>query len=94
MPLRSTEAGWGALVRAFHWTVAILIVAQAVIGLSMVQMGLTPAKVRVFALHKSIGITILALVLLRIAWRLTEKHPADPPTMPRWQLRAARATNR
>ncbi|MBU6477102.1 MAG: cytochrome b [Xanthomonadaceae bacterium] len=91
MPLRSTEQGWGALVRAFHWLIAALIVAQGVIGLSMVQMGLTPAKVRVFALHKSIGITILALVLLRIAWRLTEKRPADPPAMPHWQVLAAHA---
>jgi len=89
MPLRSTETGWGALVRAFHWLVAALILAQGVIGLTMVQMGLTPAKVRVFALHKSIGMTILALVLLRIAWRLGEKRPADPPAMPRWQRRAA-----
>lgn len=91
MPLRSTEAGWGALMRAFHWTVAGLIIAQGIIGLTMVQMGLTPAKVRVFALHKSIGMTILALVLLRIVWRLTERRPADPPTMPHWQRRAAHA---
>ena len=91
MPLRSTEQAWGALVRVFHWLIAALIVAQGVIGLSMVQMGLTPAKVRVFALHKSIGITILALVLLRIAWRLTEKRPADPPAMPRWLVLAAHA---
>ena len=89
MPLRSTEAGWGALVRAFHWLIAALIIAQGVIGLSMVQMGMTPAKVRVFALHKSIGITILALVLLRIAWRLSERRPADAPAMPQWQRRAA-----
>lgn len=89
MPLRSTDIGWGALVRAFHWLIAALIIAQGVIGLFMVQMGLTPAKVRVFALHKSIGMTILALVLLRIAWRITEKRPADPPAMPRWQRRAA-----
>lgn len=93
MPLRSTETGWGALVRTFHWTIAVLIVAQGVIGLSMVQMGLTPAKVRVFALHKSIGLTILALVLLRIAWRLTERRPADPPAMPRWQIHAARGVH-
>jgi cytochrome b561 len=91
MPLRSTEQGWGALVRAFHWLIAALIITQGVIGLSMVQMGLTPAKVRVFALHKSIGITILALVLLRIAWRLSERRPADPAAMPRWQTGAARA---
>jgi cytochrome b561 len=89
MPLRSTEAGWGALVRTFHWLIAGLILVQAVIGLSMVQMGVTPAKVRVFALHKSIGITILALVLLRIAWRLGERRPADPAGMPRWQRRLA-----
>ncbi|MGH8192103.1 MAG: cytochrome b [Rhodanobacteraceae bacterium] len=91
MPLRSTEAAWGAGVRAFHWLIAALILAQAVIGLSMVGMGLTPAKVRVFALHKSIGMTILALVLLRIAWRLSERRPADPAGMPRWQRRAAHA---
>ncbi|HEX5354279.1 MAG TPA: cytochrome b [Rhodanobacteraceae bacterium] len=90
MRLRSTDSGWGALVRAFHWLIAVLIVAQAVIGLTMVQMGVTPAKVRVFAWHKSIGMTILALVLLRIVWRLGERKPADPPTMPRWQRNAAR----
>ncbi len=89
MPLRSTEHGWGALVRLFHWLIAVLIIAQGVIGLSMVQLGLTPAKVRVFALHKSIGITILALVLLRIAWRLSETRPADLPSVPRWQRRVA-----
>lgn len=90
MPLRSTDAGWGALVRAFHWTIALLILAQGAIGLTMVQMGLTPEKVRIFALHKSIGLTILALVLLRIAWRLSERRPADPTGTPRWQRRAAR----
>ncbi|TAN04480.1 MAG: cytochrome b [Rhodanobacteraceae bacterium] len=93
MPLRSTDAGWGALVRAFHWLIALMILVQAIIGLSMVGMGVTPAKVRVFALHKSIGMTILALVLLRIAWRSSERRPVDPPAMPRWQRRAARAVH-
>jgi cytochrome b561 len=89
MPLRSTDTGWGALVRAFHWAIALLIVLQAVLGLTMVQLGVTPEKVRVFALHKSIGLGILALVLLRIAWRLSERRPADPAGTPRWQRRAA-----
>lgn len=93
MRLRSTEAGWGVLLRTFHWLIAALILAQAVIGLSMVPMGVTPAKVRVFALHKSIGMTILALALLRIAWRMGEKRPADPAGMPRWQRGAARAVH-
>ena len=91
MRLRSTEAGWGAPIRAFHWSIAALILAQAIIGLTMVGMGLTPSKVRVFALHKSIGISILALVLLRIVWRLGERRPDDPPATPHWQRRAAHA---
>jgi cytochrome b561 len=93
VPLRSTEVGWGALLRAFHWLIAVLIVAQGVLGLVMADMGLTPAKVRVFALHKSIGLSILALALLRIAWRLGERRPADPLATPRWQALAARATH-
>lgn len=93
MRLRSTEAGWGVLLRTFHWLIAALILIQAAIGLGMVQMGVTPAKVRVFALHKSIGLTILALALLRVAWRLGERRPAEPPAMPRWQRRAARAVH-
>lgn len=91
MALRSTEAGWGTLVRGLHWLVAVLIAVQATVGLAMVGMDLTPAKLRVFALHKSLGMTILALVLLRIAWRLGERRPVDPPGMPRWQRRAAQA---
>lgn len=93
MPLRSNDVNWGTLVRAFHWLVAALIVVQATIGLYMVGMGTTPAKVRVFALHKSIGITVLALVLLRIAWRLTEHRPVDPADMPPWQRWAAHAVH-
>src|SRR5690348_75561 len=59
----------------------------------MVQMGVTPAKVRVFALHKSIGMSILGLVLLRIAWRLSERRPLDPVGMPPWQRHAARGVH-
>ncbi|MCE5231967.1 MAG: cytochrome b [Mizugakiibacter sp.] len=93
MPLRSSDARWGALAQFFHWTVALLIVAQGAIGLSMVEMATTPAKVKVYALHKSIGLTVLALALLRLAWRAADRRPADPPAMPRWQVRASRLTH-
>lgn len=89
--MRDPDTRWGVVVRAFHWLVAALIMVQAVIGLTMVQLDLSPGKLRVYALHKSLGMTILALVVLRIAWRLTRRRPRDPPTMSRWQRRAARA---
>ena len=90
--LRNTDTRWGGVAQAFHWLIAALIVAQGAIGLSMVELGMTPTKVRVFALHKSIGLTILALVLLRLAWRLTQRPPREIP-MPRWQLAAARLSH-
>ena len=90
--LGNTDTRWGSIAQAFHWLIAALIVVQGAIGLTMVELGMTPTKVRVFALHKSIGLTILALVLLRLAWRLTGRAPREVP-MPRWQIAAARLSH-
>ena len=92
MALRNTDARWGGIAQFFHWLIALLIVAQGAIGLTMVELGMTPTKVKVFALHKSIGLTILALALLRLAWRLGQRVPRDPP-MPPWQHVAARVSH-
>ena len=92
MPLRNTDSRWGAIAQALHWLIALLIVAQGAIGLTMVELGMTPTKVRVFALHKSIGLTLLALVLLRLLWRVTQRAPRDPPA-PAWQRIAARVSH-
>ena len=93
MPLRSTEARWGGVAQAFHWTMAALILAQGAIGLTMVDLSLSPTKVKIYALHKSIGMTVLVLALLRLAWRAADRRPRDPATMPRWQRVAARAAH-
>lgn len=93
MPLRSTTDGWGLLARGFHWVVAALILVQAAVGLYMVGMSLSPDKLRVYALHKSIGLTVLALVLLRLAWRLPDRRPDDPAGTPAWQHGLARAAH-
>lgn len=90
--LRNTEARWGAIAQGFHWLVALLIVVQGAIGLTMVELGMTPTKVRVYALHKSIGLTILALVLLRLSWRAMQRLPRDMPG-PAWQRIAARISH-
>jgi cytochrome b561 len=76
---------WGAVSQVFHWLIVLGILAMAIIGLTMVEMHSSPAKVRMFALHKSIGLTILALVTLRLLWRLYAGAPPVIPTIPRWQ---------
>ena len=78
-----------------HWIVAALVLAQASWGWWMQGIAKQPPGVRAdaFNLHKSVGLVILALMLVRLAWRLT--HPPPPlDGLPRWQAVAARATHR
>jgi cytochrome b561 len=71
-----------------HWLTAILIVANLLLGLSMVPLAISPRKLQWYLWHKSIGLTIFVLTSLRLAWRATHPHPAPVP-MPDWQRRAA-----
>lgn len=91
--LKSHDLRWGGLAKAFHWTIMLLILAQAAIGLTMVNLPRRPSVFAVYDLHKSIGLTILALAILRLAWRAVDRRPADVPGMPSWQRRLAHATH-
>lgn len=93
MPLRSNAERWGALAQFFHWTIAVLILVQGGIGLVMVELPKRPDIIPIFSLHKSIGLTILALAILRLAWRLFDRRPLELPAMPAWQTRMARLTH-
>jgi cytochrome b561 len=74
-----------------HWLMAVLIAAAFGLGVVMVDIpGLTPTKLRYFSWHKWLGITVLALVALRLLWRLRHGAPR-PVEMPAWQQLAALA---
>lgn len=86
MAWRSTETDWSTSIKLLHWLLAIGIVAMAALGLWMKYGDITIVqKIRLYALHKSIGLTFLALVALRLLIRLLDRRrPLEPPT-PRWQ---------
>ncbi|WP_337244255.1 cytochrome b [Luteimonas sp. gir] len=92
MTLKNVER-WGAVSQLLHWTVVVLILAVGIIGLTMGDMRPSPTKVQVYALHKSLGLTILALAALRLAWRLFAGAPRPVPGTPRWQDRIATLTH-
>jgi cytochrome b561 len=78
-----SAARYTAVAQAFHWLLALALVAIVVMGLVMAHGPLPPAtKFKLFQLHKSVGITILALAVLRLLWRLTHRPPALPSDMP------------
>ncbi len=91
MNLKSDDARWGSAAKFFHWSVVILLLVQATVGLVMVQLPKRPSVIAWFSFHKSLGLTILLLALLRLAWRAFDRHPLPPPGMPRWQVLGAKA---
>ena len=93
MPKTSPRSDWPALSKALHWLVAALILVMAWLGLTMGEMPNGPDKIATYALHKSIGLGILALVALRLSWRLYAGTPAPVAGTPRWQARIAGVTH-
>jgi len=89
--IKSDRTHWGSLAKAFHWTIVLLLIAQGTIGLIMVELPRKPGVIAVYSFHKSLGLTILALALLRLAWRALDPRPDEPASMPRWQVLASRA---
>jgi cytochrome b561 len=75
---------------ALHWLIALLLLGQFAFGLMLddIPRG-TPARGLYVNLHKSSGIVIGLLIVLRIVWRLTHTPPPLPEMMPAWQRRAA-----
>ena len=77
---------------AFHWLVAVGIVVN--VALAWLWPILADDRVRpAIDLHKSIGITILGLAIMRLVWRLTHRPPAMPTTYQKWEIGAAHATH-
>lgn len=91
MAIKSDADHWGSLAKFFHWTVVVLILVQGTIGLVMVELPKRPAVIPVYNFHKSLGLTILAFALLRLAWRAFDRRPREPSTVSRRQVIAARA---
>ena len=79
-----------------HWLVAGMIVLQFVLAKLADVASDEGSAVRELALlanHKSVGITIFALAIVRLVWRQSNQPPALPDTMPRWQITASQISH-
>jgi cytochrome b561 len=90
--MKNPDDRWGAISQTLHWLIVALILVMAYLGLTMTDLPNTPYKIRVYALHKSIGLSILALVALRLLWRWYAGAPRELPG-PGWQRRIAALTH-
>ena len=92
--LRNSSERYGVVAMSLHWTIASAIIALLAMGAVMVR--LTPGsslQFDMYQLHKSLGISVLALSLLRLVWRLFDPVPPLPMSLKRWEAALARATH-
>ncbi|HKT33147.1 MAG TPA: cytochrome b [Gammaproteobacteria bacterium] len=79
VPLRNTRERYGLIAQLFHWVIVVLVAAQFVLGFMAHGLPISMERLVLLARHKSIGITIFVLVVLRLAWRL---YSRPPPLLP------------
>ena len=72
---------------------ALAIITMIVMGLVMEDVRPIALRIQVYQFHKSLGLTVLFLSLVRLGWRLAHPAPAYPSHMKPWEKLAAHATH-
>lgn len=95
MALANTRERWGSVAMAFHWAIVVLILTQFILANMAESLPLGMAKLVTLARHKSVGITILGLALLRLGWRLGNRghNPPLPADLKPYQRFLAHLTH-
>lgn len=87
---RQAVSRYGDVAVLFHWLIAFFIIGLLAIGKYMVSLeDNDPVRFALTQWHKSFGLTVLVLSVLRLMWRTAHKPPRDPDTLPKWQKRVA-----
>ena len=76
-----------------HWAVAALVFVQIALGFAAVNWRLSPTKLDLFVFHKSVGMLVLVLMVMRVAWRAVNSAPSLPADMRPLERSAAHASH-
>lgn len=84
------HSAYSRTARVLHWSMALLILSTIPVGFLMVQEGLARSlQNALFIYHKNVGVLLLVLIAVRIAYRFAVPPPRLPDQMPAWQAKAA-----
>ncbi len=78
LTLRNTATRYGLIAQALHWTILIGIVLQFIWAWRIDEAESIRQQFALVNQHKSIGVSVLMLVLIRIVWRLLNRPPPCP----------------
>jgi len=93
MPIQSSPHRYSAVAQGFHWIIAGLILTQFTLGWLADDLPLGMRKLALLARHKSFGMTVLMLAVLRLLWRLFNRPPELPSGMSKTETILARGTH-
>ncbi len=82
---RPNAIHWGIISKTIHWLMALMIIGMLIVGVIMTNMDFSDAKFELYQLHKSFGLTLMVLALIRLFWRGSSHGPALPEDTPGWQ---------
>lgn len=93
MQWRNTPNQYGWVAISLHWLIAIIVIGLIIVGLYMVELTIGLRKLQLYGWHKEYGILVLFLVILRLAWRLSNLTPELPAHMPTYEKIGARSAH-
>jgi cytochrome b561 len=93
MTIRNTTLRWGSVAQFLHWLIVVLIIVQVVLASIADDLPLGMKKLAMLARHKSVGITILGLAVLRLLWRWMNPTPPLPDTLKPYERMLANLTH-
>ncbi len=88
--LKNTAEEYGTISKFFHWLISPIVLILLAVGATLTYIPNTSTKYTIITIHKSFGLLVLALVILRFAWRLSERMPERPSHVPKFQYFLAR----
>ncbi|KAA0695216.1 cytochrome b [Halopseudomonas laoshanensis] len=90
MQIRNTSRSYGTAAIVLHWLVAVTVIGLAILGLWMTDLTYYSPYYRSAPFwHKSIGVSLALLIVLRLLWRWANPKPAHIPGHKPWELRLA-----
>jgi cytochrome b561 len=89
MQIKNTTERYGMIAQLLHWSIVALIIVQLVLAEQAEEAGDIIEKAQILNAHRSMGMTVFMLAVLRIVWRFVNVSPAVLPSTKTWQHRVA-----
>lgn len=90
MRVADAPTSYSSAQKWLHWVIAAIIVLVMIpVGLTMTRIGDGPIKNSLYELHKSFGLIVFALAIIRAVVRWRRGAPPVEPDVPGWQRAAA-----